>query len=253
MARPLRLSPLFALLLIVGCMNANPADKLTNMPPGTGFILRESDGAAGKHKYTVFIPRDYSRSQKYPTIVFLQGVGEAGSDGIGCTTVGIGPAIANRNGKFDFIVVFPQTGWDWTGERSENIMLDALRDAEKNYSIDADRVSLTGMSSGGKGTWVLGARHPEIFSALVPMGGFSAVDEAPRLTRIPIWVLHNSGDGIVGVGNTEEMLRKIQEAGGNPRSTIYPAGGHNCWDAAYDEGALFTWLKVQRRAGAVGK
>jgi predicted peptidase len=251
MARFLRISALVALLLSVGCMNANPADKLAGMPAGTGFIVRESEGAAGKNKYSVFIPRDYKADgTKWPTIVFLHGVGEAGSDGVGCTTVGIGPAIANRNGKFDFIVIFPQTGWDWTGQRSENLMLDALKDAQKHYSIDADRVSLTGMSSGGKGTWVLGARHPEIFSALVPMGGFSAVEEAPRLTRIPIWALHNDGDGIVGVGNTREMLRKIEEAGGKPRSTIYQAGGHNCWDAAYDEGALFTWLKAQRRAGA---
>jgi predicted peptidase len=237
-------------------MNADPAEKLANMPQGTGFFIRESDGAAGKRKYSIFIPRDYKNDgTKWPTIVFLHGVGEAGNDGKGCRTVGIGPAIADRGGKFDFIVIFPQTGWDWTGQGSENAMLDALKDAQKHYNIDADRISLTGMSSGGKGTWVLGARHPEIFSALVPMGGFSAVEEAPRLTRIPIWALHNSGDGIVGVGNTEEMLRKIREAGGNPRESIYPDSGHNCWDRAYNEGALFAWLKAQRRAGgtALGK
>jgi predicted peptidase len=218
------------------------------MPQGTGFILRESHGAAGTHKYTVFVPRDYSPSTRYPTLVFLHGIGEAGSDGQKCTSVGIGPAIAKRNGSFPFIVVFPQTGWDWTSETSEKIMLDALADAKKNYSIDDTRVAVTGMSSGGKGAWVLGARHPEIFAALVPMGGFAAYDEVPRLTRTPIWALHNSGDFIVPVGGTREMVKRIKAAGNpNLKYTEFQTGGHNCWDEAYDAGELFTWLQAQRR------
>ncbi|HEY7087688.1 MAG TPA: hypothetical protein VH518_06330 [Tepidisphaeraceae bacterium] len=249
MARLLQLSPLMLLLgLVVGCAHEDPANELSNMPTGTGFVHRESTGDAGTHKYTIFLPRDYSASKKYPTIVFLHGIGESGSDGIACTTVGIGPAIAKRNGNFPFIVIFPQTGFDWTTDQSEKIMLDALKDAEKNYpGIDQDRISLTGMSSGGQGTWVLGARHPEIFSALVPMGGFSATSEVPRLTKIPTWVLHNSGDFVVGVGNSREMYRLVKEAGGNIRYTEYDASGHDCWDAAYDEGELFAWLQAQHR------
>lgn len=247
MANALRLSAIGLLVFVVGCFNANPAKQLSTMPPGTGFIVRESNGPAGRKKYSIFVPRDYTPAKKYPAIVFLHGIGESGSDGVKCTTVGIGPAIARRDGNFPFIVIFPQTGFDWTSESSEQIMLDALADAKKAFSIDEDRVSLSGMSSGGKGTWVLGARHPELFSALVPMGGYSATEEVPRLTRIPIWSLHNSGDFVVGVGNSREMDRLIKEAGGHPRYTEYQSGGHNCWDAAYDSGELFSWLQTQRR------
>ena len=248
--RTLRLPAIAVLMLFsTGCFSSDPNKKLTSMPQGTGFVLRESNGEAGRKKYTIFLPRDYTPSKKYPTIVFLHGIGEAGSDGRKCTTVGIGPAIAKRNGNFPFIVIFPQTGWDWTSQTSEKIMLDAVNDAKKNYSIDTERVSLTGMSSGGKGTWVLGSRHPEIFSALVPMGGFAAYDEVPRLTRTPIWALHNSGDFIVPVGGTREMVKRIK-ATGNPNLHYqeFKTGGHNCWDAAYDSGELFTWLQQQRLA-----
>jgi len=134
MASVLRFSPVLLLVLMLGCSHDNPATQLSSMPPGTGFILRESNGKAGTHKYTVFIPRTYNASQKYPTIVFLHGIGESGSDGIGCTTVGLGPRIAQMNGNFPFIVVFPQTGFNWTTPESENIMLDALADVKKNYS-----------------------------------------------------------------------------------------------------------------------
>jgi predicted peptidase len=246
--RVLRFAGVVLLTTALGCMNADPAKSLSNMPAGTGFIVREAqvqDG--GKTKYSVFIPRDYTPSQKYPTIVFLHGIGEAGSDGKKCTTVGIGPAIAKRNGKFPFIVIFPQTGWNWTSKSSESIMLAAISDAEKLYSIDKERVSLTGMSSGGKGVWVLGARHPEIFSALVPMGGYAATDEVPKLKTMPIWALHNSGDFIVPVGGTREMVKLIK-AEGNPdvHYNEFSKGGHNCWDEAYDKGEMFDWLQQKR-------
>lgn len=237
---------------IGGCMHANPAKQLTNMPKGTGFTVRTSEGAAGKHKYSIFLPRDYSPNAKFPTIVFLHGIGEAGSDGVGCTTVGIGPAIAKRNGDFPFIVIFPQTGWDWCSTESENIMLDAVADAKKHYpGIDANRISLTGMSSGGKGTWVLGARHPEIFSALVPMAGYSADDVVDQLTHVPIWALHNSGDFIVAVGGSRSMVKEIKNAGGNVQYTEFGAIGHDCWNAAYDDGKLFNWLQQQSLNQAV--
>jgi predicted peptidase len=252
LARIFRFSSYVMLLICAtGCFNADPAKKLNSMPQGTGFILRESNGNSGKHKYSIFIPRDYTPSKQYPTIVFLHGIGEAGSDGKKCTTVGIGPAIAARNGNFPFIVIFPQTGWDWTSENSENIMLDAINDAKKHYAIDGSRISLTGLSSGGRGTWVLGARHPEIFSALVPMGGYAAYDAVPDLKTIPIWALHNSGDYIVPVGGTREMVKRVKAAGNTTvHYSEFKKGGHNCWDEAYDKGDLFAWLQNQRVRGS---
>ena len=187
---------------------------------------------------------------KYPTIVFLHGVGEQGGDGIQCRTVGLGPEIARRNGTFPFIVVFPQTGGDWTSDESDKRMTDALFDAEKNYSIDKDRIILTGMSSGGLGTWSLGARHPDIFSCLVPMAGWADDNDVPKLTHYPIWCLHNDGDFIVSSGNTKDMISRLESAGGHPKATIYPESGHDCWDSAYSEGELFQWMMAQRRAGS---
>lgn len=247
MARILRLSPILLLTLVVGCFSPDPAKQLTNMPQGTGFILRESNGPSGRHKYSIFLPRSYAPGTPMPTIVFLHGIGESGSDGKKCTTVGIGPAIAARNGTFDFIVIFPQTGFNWANEKSEQIALDALADAEKDYAIDTARVSLTGMSSGGKGTWWIGGRHPEIFSAIVPMGGFDSYESVPQLRNMPIWALHNSGDWVVPVGGTRQMVQQIRAAGNaNIHYSEFDQGGHNCWDTAYDKGELFTWLKAQR-------
>lgn len=246
MPHVLRYSPIVLVGLLVGCFNPDPSSKLIDMPTGTGFSVHTVNGQNGSHNYSVFVPRDYTPAKKYPTIVFLHGIGESGSDGKKCTTVGIGPAIANRNGNFPFIVVFPQAGMSWTGENAGTMMMEVLHDAEKQYSIDTDRVSLSGMSSGGEGTWVLGARYHTEFAALVPMGGFADYNDVPVLARIPIWCLHNSGDIFVPVGGSREMYKRIKEAGGDIRYTEYDQGGHDCWDKAYDEGELFTWLQQQR-------
>src|SRR5262245_62104754 len=102
-----------------GCSGSDPSKQLSGtMPPGTGFSVQDVRNDSGDHKYSIFIPRDYNPSKKYPAIVFLHGIGEAGSDGKKCTTVGIGPAIAKRNGDFPFIVIFPQAGWDWTTDKA---------------------------------------------------------------------------------------------------------------------------------------
>ena len=43
------------------------------------------------------------------------------------------------------------------------------------------------------------------------------------------------------------MARAIRACGGQPRLTIYPDLGHNSWDPAYDDPALYLWLLSNHR------
>jgi predicted peptidase len=241
-----------ALTVATGCGSSPDPAKTANvgMPQGTGFQLRELKDGNAKRRYSVFIPKNYDKNKKYPAILFLHGMGEGGSDGVKCTTVGLGPAIAKRASTFPFIVVFPQSGGGWTGEGNARIAISALDDAMKHYSIDPDRVILSGMSTGGLGTWEIGAKYKNRFAALVPMAGYGNEKVAPQLVGMPIWCLHNAGDPFVGVGGSRKMNQIIKSKGGNIRYTEYPTGGHNCWDAAYNGGELFAWMQQQRRAGS---
>src|SRR4051794_36901069 len=175
---------LLVLLAINGLSCAASDDPTATPVPGGGiaensaaagmkaedyFLVCESSGQAGRHRYGLFFPRSYDASKKYPAVVFLHGVGEQGDDGRKCCTGGLGPAIVRKKGDVPFIAIFPQTGGDWTSGDSEKIMLDALADVKKHFSIDEQRIALTGLSTGGKGVWVLGARHPETFSCLIPI------------------------------------------------------------------------------------
>ena len=66
---------------LVGC-GSNPAAKINqNAPTGTGMKLKTARINGGDVKYSVFIPHGYRSEQQWPTIVFLHGIGEAGSSG----------------------------------------------------------------------------------------------------------------------------------------------------------------------------
>jgi dipeptidyl aminopeptidase/acylaminoacyl peptidase len=43
------------------------------------------------------------------------------------------------------------------------------------------------------------------------------------------------------------MVDALKTAGGNVRFTVYPDVGHNAWDRAYADPALYDWLVAQRR------
>jgi predicted peptidase len=234
---------LFVMLVAVPSIPASPEDDARN---SSLFTVRESNGSAGKHKYSLFLPKNYDVKNRYPTIVFLHGAFEGGDDGIKCRTVGLGPAIVKRNGDFPFIVVFPQDG-NWDNDDGDKIMMDAINDVETNYSVDKDRIILTGMSTGGKGTWIYGAKHPDVFSCLVTVCAQKAEDKADKLWKYPIWAFHNDGDGFVHVDETRDMVKKIEEKGGHPKTTYYQSGDHNCWDKAYSEDALYKWMSEQHR------
>ena len=233
---------------LVGC-GSNPAAKINqNAPTGTGMKLKTARINGGDVKYSVFIPHGYRSEQQWPTIVFLHGIGEAGSSGTAPTTVGLGPQIAKDPGNFNFIVVFPQVSGSWAAPEKQDRVVEVLDDVAKQYSIDPERVYLTGLSTGGQGVWLTGARHRNRFAALVPMCGYDAMDAVPGLTDIPIWCFHNSGDWAVGAGDSRRMVEAIKAAG-NPhiKYTQYSAFGHDVWIKAFNDPELYRWMLQQRR------
>lgn len=241
-------------IILFGCAAADPAGQVNSaMPSGSGFSVREVRSGSTSHNYSIFIPAQYDPDSSYPAIVFLHGLGEGGTDGVKCTTVGLGPAIARRAQSFPFIAIFPQVRGDWKAAQKQRLVMDVIADVKRNFAVDPDRVALTGLSVGGEATWRIGAAHPEAFSALVPLCAYAAYDAADTLAAsgVAIWCFHNRGDPLVPSGGSKEMARRINRAGGNVRYTEFGSLGHNCWNRAYDD-ELFDWLLQQRRVSGAG-
>jgi predicted peptidase len=113
--------------------------------------------------------------------------------------------------------------------------------------MNCSAITLTGISTGGTGTWIIGARYADRFCALVPMCGYGDGEDVAILTHLPIWMFHNSGDPVVLATFSSRMYDKLKEAGANVQYTEYGSIGHNCWDRAYNESKLWTWIADQQR------
>lgn len=199
-------------------------------------------------------------------IFFLHGAGESGSDGLRQTTVGLGRAVERDPERWPALIVFPQAsrGYGWSGFNLA-AALAALEDVETNFEVDRERISVTGISMGGYGTWLTALLEPERFSAIAPIcGGLDArsaiqagvltemhyprlcAEAAERLSALPQWVFHGEADDIIPVEQSRAMVSALKAAGANVRYTEYARVRHNSWDRAYAEPELPQWLLEQR-------
>jgi predicted peptidase len=234
-------------LVVAGCGGLNMSAANTGAPAGTGFSVREVVVDGAPHKYGLFVPHAYTANKPTPAIVFLHGLLEGGSDGVTAMKKGLSSAIATRAGTFPAIAIFPQSGGDWTGPVREKLALAVLDDVQAHYAVDRDRVVLTGLSNGGYGTWHIGANNPTRFSALVPIAGQADFESVPKLSRIPIWCFHNSGDIFVNVGAARDMVAQIRAAGSTSvQYTEFQAFGHGGWDEVYQDPKMLDWMLAQR-------
>ena len=228
----------------------------------TAFIARTVVVGGVEHKYQVWVPASYDRARKWPAILFLHGAGERGDDGEKQIAVGLGPAL--RDGKVDAeaIVIFPQCpeGPRWVEPTPTRIAIAALDAAEREFSIDRNRVALTGMSMGGAGAWMLAIRYPKRWSALATVCAYihrppsvpdldnpttETYDQfAKRVPHIPIWIFHGSDDTVVPVAESREMARAL---GARAGYTEFAHTDHNAWDPAYTQTHVISWLVSQKR------
>jgi len=224
---------------------------------GCHIVERQLTVGGEIHRVAVSVPDGYDPARPWPLVVFLHGAGECGTDGLKQTQIGLGPALAARPARWPCLVLMPQKpSREKQWEEHEDLVLAALADARANWNVDPDRIALTGLSQGGHGTWIIGTRHPEIFSCLAPVCGYGdvAAIAAPALP-FPVWAFHGLRDDVVDpvgtIATVAEIRRLHRSAGGDPAAvglTLYPEAGHNSWDAAYAEPDLPDWLLGPRRA-----
>jgi predicted peptidase len=242
---------LLAILLpgpMLGCRSGNSIARSTaSFPAGTGFVRQDFVIDGESRPLWIFIPKNYDARNRYPAIVFLHGLFEAGAGGEQCLSAGLGPVIAKDPQHWPFITIFPQSHGTWKGPQREMLVIASLDYAESRWSIDSNRVILAGLSYGGLGTWEIGAKHPDRFAALVPVSGHRATELVERLILLPVWAFSFSGDPWVRSESSEVMCAEIKEHGGNARLTEFAGVGHDCWDRAVGESDLVNWMLEQRR------
>jgi len=194
---------------------------------------------------------------KYPLVVDLHGSGgHEVLDQLFNGEIGVvGLDHVRDNTVLPFYRVYPRlptngnnyaTSWGGVADLV-NKMID---DISATYSIDTNRIYLTGFSMGGYGTWDVAMKYPDKFAAIMPCAGrTAAIDQIYKLRHIPTYVMHGAYDNIVrfdeGKACAERMLRV------NPKTifSIYNVD-HKLITEMRSEGA-FQWLLQQNKANNV--
>lgn len=197
-------------------------------------------------RYLLYMPAGYDADEvtAWPLILFLHGAGERGED-LGLIRPFGPPARIERGDDLPFVVVAPQCPaeqqWDPDTLRA---LLDRVC---ASHRVDRDRVYLTGLSMGGLGTWTTAAAYPDRFAAIAPICGPSVWCDVRGLARLPVWCFHGARDAAVPVTESHEMARRIEEAGGDVRLTVYEDAEHDSWTRTYEDPRLYAWLLEHRR------
>ena len=152
-------------------------------------------------------------------------------------------------------------------------VMRVIADVRRAYRIDPERITLTGLSMGGGGTWAIGLRHPELFAALAPVCAIAdfrrmvnpadaALYDLARLDALSpaaiaenaahqqVFIFHGDRDPTVPVGDSRQMAaryRALGWLGKNVHYTEYPGVQHSAWIPAYKDAELLKVLAAIKR------
>lgn len=118
---------------------------------------------------------------------------------------------------------------------------------QTQYPIDAKRIYVLGCSEGGYGSFGAVLNYPEFFAAAVPMSGGWNPEDAPRMTKVPIWAFHGRMDDTVPVQETRDMVSLIQQYRGTIYYTEFPDMAHDCAAPKLYSEQMWTWLFSQKK------
>ena len=110
------------------------------------------------------------------------------------------------------ILVAPDAlGGDWTSADNEKAVVWLTQSLMKTYKVESKKVLLTGYSMGGEGTWFIGSRHQQVFTAVMPVAAPVAGEDAQW--KIPIYVIHSSSDQIVSYQSAKSHAETLKNKG----------------------------------------
>jgi predicted peptidase len=116
--------------------------------------------------------------------------------------------------KLGAILVAPDCRHEgWANPESETDVMALLGHILANLAIDRRRILVTGFSMGGRGSWYMAARHPEMFSAAIVVAGSPPEGTVDKLDKMPLYVIHSRDDEVVPIGPTKEAVKTLESRG----------------------------------------
>jgi pimeloyl-ACP methyl ester carboxylesterase len=227
-----------------------------------GFVrLAYRDEVDGSPQYCrTYLPAGYEPARKWPLVIQLHGYNPANPVyvrwwGADSRHPGIDTEFSNHQGVI-YMEPHGRGNAEYLGMGDSDVV-HAIAEAKRLFSVDEDRVYLTGDSMGGWGTWNIASRHPDLLAAMAPVFGgsdyhsrmseddlasLSNLDRffnekesswamADGLLNIPIFVYHGDADESVNVEYSRWATRLLQRWGYDVRYHEFPGRVHEALES----------------------
>jgi len=160
-----------------------------------------------------------------------------------------------KENDFPFIAVSPLGDGEfefWAKDEMINSLFTLLEEIQAAYSVDENRVYLTGNDMGGNGVWAIGLRNPEYFAALAPVAGyFGWPPKVPEnicdLKDVPVWAFHGGRDDIIPVEAEQGLVDALNTCGGNAKFSVSQDMKMDVLYKVYADPELYEWLLSQKK------
>lgn len=209
-----RFLALLILIVIVGCggpktISIPEAAELKKLPTGTHRQTADVPGV-GSLNYSINIPSSYNGNAPVALVLALhygyEGVRPSpftGEDMIKTFRQGLA-------GLNPIIIAPDALGGAWTEAQNEQACVWLTKSAMKTYSIDTRKVVITGYSLGGEGTWFIGSRHQDLFTAAIPI---AAPVAGEAMWRIPVYIIHSDTDEEIPYSSMKNHAETVKANG----------------------------------------
>jgi pimeloyl-ACP methyl ester carboxylesterase len=224
----------------------------------------------GDFRYIVQVPPEYDPYRRYPTLVVLNGAyntpeqelefwaGVQPRDDDGKPT-GTRNGQAMRHGYITVAVEWlkPKQYYYEYSLREHEAVLTVLRDACRRFSVDLDRVFISGHGIGGDAAWDLAASHPDLWAGAVPF--LASLDKQEKFLQfywenaayVPLYFVGGELDGTKMTENAQlfdKYLSKRNEQLERPYdATVVEYRGRG-YEPFHDEVLnVFDWLGRHQR------
>jgi poly(hydroxyalkanoate) depolymerase family esterase len=210
--------------------SAVPAPDI--MPDGGRFIAGSYSNEAGSRAYKLYIPSGY-HEQELPLIVMLHGCTQSPEDFAAGTRMNV---IAEEH---ICLVAYPEQSaaanaskcWNWfrpshqqRDQGEPSLIAGITRQVMRDYSVDAQRVYVAGLSAGGAAAAIMGMTYPDLYSAVGVHSGLACgvASDLPSAFA----AMRQGSDGMLEIERRESITPTIVFHG-DCDTTVHPRnGGH---------------------------
>ncbi len=203
-----------------------------------------------KFNYYLYAPNN--PTENLPLILYLHGgSGKPKSEegDLSLLTKGDGlPKFAQEDKiSANSYIVFPQLPYGkrgWSDVKSDLLLF--LDEVSSGLKCNKERISITGHSMGGKGTWDIALSCPNAFYKVAPLSGNVTLDDAnlAKLENKPVWAFVGTEDTIVDPQSSIDFINALSKT--NPEAKITIIEGYTHFDVPNvylsSEYNLLSWL-----------